>query len=134
MTTQIANLLILVAPLAVLNAVYGYMMFKLAPEVYENGLKYYMVNLGRFAAILAVLSPHLSISALRGLLRTGFKWEVTPKGEKEKAMPREKTPLLILVWSLLGVTLSVLTRNIYTLAISASYLVAAAYSLLRLEL
>ncbi len=133
-TTQIANLLILVAPLAVLNAVYGYMMFKLAPEVYENGLKYYMVNLGRFAAILAVLSPHLSISALRGLLRTGFKWEVTPKGEKEKAMPREKTPLLILVWSLLGVTLSVLTRNIYTLAISASYLVAAAYSLLRLEL
>ncbi|QOJ78625.1 glycosyltransferase family 2 protein [Infirmifilum lucidum] len=131
---QIVNLLVLVAPLVALNAVYGYMMFRLAPEVYENGLKHYLVNLGRFTAILAVLSPHLSISALRGLLRAGFKWEVTPKGEKERALPKEKTPLLILAWSLLGATLSILTRNIYTLVISASYLVAAAYSLLRLEL
>ncbi|PLJ77451.1 glycosyltransferase family 2 protein [Infirmifilum sp. SLHALR2] len=124
----------LVVPLVLLSTIYGYLMYRLVPEIYEGGFKQYLVNLGRFAAILTVLSPHLSVSAVKGLLRTGYRWEVTPKGEKEKQLPREKTPHLITVWALIGAILSLIARNFYTFAISASYLIAAVYSLLRLEL
>ncbi|MEZ0346776.1 MAG: glycosyltransferase family 2 protein [Infirmifilum sp.] len=134
LTLQILQVFGVFAPLVALGILYGLLLYKVQPGALSGKFKEYVVNAGRFSAILAVLSPHLSIAALRGLLRLGLKWEVTPKGEKEKKSPKDNTPFWIVLWSTLGIIFSVIYANMYSLTVPLLYLIASLYSLFRLEL
>ncbi|MCC6059863.1 MAG: glycosyltransferase family 2 protein [Thermofilum sp.] len=92
-----------------------------------------LANIGSFAAILTVLSPVLSLNALRGLARRPRPYEVTPKGEKEKALSRDPLPAYEAAYGLAAAALSALTGNAAALLVSLNLLVAATYALARLE-
>lgn len=131
---QIFNITSIFTLMVVLSFAEGILAFNVERGFLKGKLRDYLINLGRFSAILTVLSPHLSIAAIKGLMRKGLRWEVTPKGEKEKRVPKDRTPLFLISWSILGVVASLYTSNLYTLLVSLSFLIASTYSLLRLEL
>ncbi|MGB9785794.1 MAG: glycosyltransferase [Infirmifilum uzonense] len=131
---QFMNVIGIFLPAAILGLLQGFLLYELEKNRLKGLFKYYIINLGRFSAILAVLSPYLSFYALKGLLRGKIKWEVTLKGQKEKISPKEKSPLWIAAWSGLGIASSMMTGNLYTLFVSLLFMLASLYCLLRLEL
>ena len=92
-----------------------------------------LANIGGFAAMLTVLSPVLSLNAIRGLARRPKPYEVTPKGEKERSLSKDFLPVYEAAYGLAAVTLSALAGNAAALVASLSFLAAAAYALARLE-
>lgn len=92
-----------------------------------------LANVGRFAAILVVLAPVLSLSAVRGLMRLGMPFEVTPKGEKEKALQKDSLPLLEAAYALASSALSLVSGNAVAILLSTLLLAVATYAAARLS-
>lgn len=92
-----------------------------------------LANVGRFAAMLTVLSPVLSLSALKGLARAGMPFEVTPKGEKERGLRKDTLPALEALYALASVFISLACGNAAALLVSSVLLVSSAYALARLD-
>lgn len=88
-----------------------------------------LANISRFAAILVVLSPILSLSSLKGLVRARMPFEVTPKGEKERILRRDPLPAFEALYALASAAFSILFGNQVALLVSALLLVASLYAL-----
>ncbi|MEM0088131.1 MAG: glycosyltransferase family 2 protein [Thermofilum sp.] len=116
---------------ASLVAIYVYLFRKLSGVSAKAGEV--LANIGRFAAILTVLSPILSVSALRGLARAGMPFEVTPKGEKEKALRGDSLPMVEALYASASASLSLALGNAAATLVSLALLAAALYALARLR-
>ncbi len=90
-----------------------------------------LVQLGRAAAMLGVLVPVMGFHSLRGLLRLKYKYIITPK--QESSVGRDRLPYAMLAVTATGTALASLNHNIVSLAILLPFLVASAYSCVRIE-
>ncbi|RLG82640.1 MAG: hypothetical protein DRO39_09335, partial [Thermoprotei archaeon] len=91
-----------------------------------------LVQLGRNAAILGVLTPVLAVYSLLGLLRKKIPYRITPKGHHEKILERDITLFILGVPLGVGAAAAIANGNLVALAVIAPFVVTEIYALARL--
>lgn len=104
----------------------------LGVRVEKLSLRQTLVQLGRNAAILGVLTPVLAVYSLLGLLRKKIPYRITPKGHHEKILGRDITLFILGVPLGVGAIAAIANGNLVALAVIAPFVVTEIYALARL--
>lgn len=119
------------APFVVVAPLYLYLYSKLVRV--GSSLKESLVNLGRFAAIIATLVPVLALASVRGLLGLSYSFEVTPKGKKEAAEKKEALPVYLSAWFSASLAVGIVMQNSVQVLLSLLFLASSAWAYFRAD-
>ena len=115
----------------IIIAIYIMSQLWMGMYVTRSSLRNALVQLGRNAALLGVLTPILAVYSLLGLVRRGIPYKITPKGHHEKILGRDITLYILAVPLFVGVTAAILNSNYVALMILLPFVITEVYALIR---
>lgn len=125
-------LMFLVFLAGVITVLYIVYQLWMGMHVVQGDFRNIVVQLGRNAAALGVLTPILAVYSLLGLMRRGIPYKITPKGRHEKILGRDITLYILAIPLFIGVVAAVLNSNYVALTVLLPFVITEVYALLRI--
>lgn len=117
---------------SIMTLTYGLSLYDSLKELKLSEIKI-LKSMGTIAAFTTSISPYILIQTVKALFRNKIPYVVTPKGERESALGKDKYLVLFATYLSVVLVCNIILRNYLTSLWIGAFLAGILYSLLRLE-
>lgn len=117
---------------SVMSLVYGLSLYNSLTELKLPKLKVLRI-LGSLASFTVSVSPYVLTHTIKALINNRISYAVTPKGEKEAMLSRDRNLILLAVYLSAVLICNVVLRNYFTSLWVGVFLAGVLYTLLKTE-